>query len=339
MARELPLKSFWADLGAEFTEQNGWNIPAVFTDVEAEYYAVHQLAGLLDRSSRGKVHVSGADCKDFLNHMLTNEINALKPGEGCYAALLTATGRVLCDMRVFVFDNFVILDTEPGLESKLIELLKKYIITEDVEVEDITDRYTLLSLTGPKAPRIIHALLGDDFALPNRFHFKGVVIEGEDVLAISDSCTGQNGCEFLIRKDAAGKVAHAICEKGKHSGLKPVGYQASEVLRIEAGILRYGIDMDEAVTLPETGLEVIAASETKGCYPGQEVVAKTATYGGPNKKIEALTFEREQLPGAGEKICDGSTGKEIGWVTSSAAVVTQERGFALGYIYKKKLGG
>jgi len=158
-----------------------------------------------------------------------------------------------------------------------------------------------------------------------------------DVTLIKQSRTGESGYHLMIPKDQAAQVADRVLVVGKLYGLRPVGFSAAEILRMEAGVLRYGVDMDENTLLPETGLENLAASETKGCYPGQEVVARLKTYGGLNKKIMGLVFEKDKLPKASDKIYEGE--KDIGWITSACVSPSLQKGIALGYLAKGSFEG
>ena len=341
-ARELPLKNLWEALGATFKTEKDWEIVSIFKEFLYEYTAVRKGVGLIDESTRGKIKVTGKDRISFLHNILTNDIQRLSIGDGCYAALLSAAGKVLADMGVYVFPNFVLLELETGLEKKLMGLISKYIVQEDVKLEDVTEEYALLSLQGPRSEALAQVVFPGPFPeLANRQHVNFHAGDVE-VTLIRLSRTGENGYGLLVPRLEANELAERILIVGKLYGLRPVGFGASEILRIEAGILRYGVDMDEEMTLPETGLEEIAASETKGCYPGQEVVARTKTYGGLNRKVTGLIFEKGLLPAGGDKIYSreaapaGGTAseKEIGRVTSACISPRLNKGIAIGIVAK-----
>ncbi len=330
--RELPLNSLWESFGATIKTEQDWRIPSIFRDFLYEYTAIHKGVGILDQSFRGKIEITGQDRISFLHHVLTNDIQSLGLGTGCYAALLSATGKVLADMDVFVFANSVLLSCEMGLEKKLMDHLNKLIVSENVQLADVTEHFALISLQGPRAEALAQALFPGPFPEFAEFQHANCDLGDANVTLIRRSRIGKIGFHLLTPKENAAQVAERTLVVGKLYGLRPVGFGAVEIVRIEAGVLRYGVDMDESVTLPETGLDAIAASETKGCYPGQEVVARTKTYGGPAKKMAGLIFAKGPLPAKGDKIY--SEDKEIGWVTSACVSPALDKGIALGYISK-----
>lgn len=232
---------------------------------------------------RGKIEVRGTDRVSFLHNILTNDIESLKEGQNCEAAILTATGKVLATMRVFRFEDHVLLDTESGLEDKLLPLLDKYLITEDVEIK--------------KIERLIH------LAIPTEAR------------------------HIFLPESEASQVPDLLKQ-----GLVPAGFRAAEILRIEAGQPRYGIDIDETISLPETGMDDYAASESKGCYPGQEVVARTKTYKGLQKKLCRLVWEGDVLPAKGDPILIQD--QNAGWITSACYSPGLKKGVGLGYLKK-----
>jgi aminomethyltransferase len=330
--RELPLKTLWQSLGASFKIEGDWETVSLFKDDLEEYRAVREAVGLIDDSARGKIRVTGKDRTAWLHNILTNDIKSLRVGDGCYAALLSATGKVLADMNVYIFAHSILLEMEIGLEKKLAELMNKYMIQEDVKLEDVTEHYALLSLQGPRSEPLAQALFPGPF--PELFDRQHADFHKEEfeVTLICNSRTGEKGYQLLIPRDGARKLTDRALTIGKQYGLKPVGSRASEILRMEAGILRYGVDMDETMTLPETGLVEVTASETKGCYPGQEVVARTMTYGGLNRKITGLIFEKEFLPQEGDRIYGDE--KEIGCITSACISPRLGKGIAIGMVAK-----
>jgi len=331
MSRELPLKDVWQSRNATMIEESGWRLPFDFKTFEEEYDTVRNAMGLIDFSWRGKILIKGGDRISFLHNLLTNDIKALAPGQGCQAALLSATGKVMADMNVYVYSDKVLLDVEPGLEKKLIELFNKYIINDDVTLEDATAKITHLALAGPESGTFVQSAFTEPlFDLKERDHFElrlGIV----HITLIHQNRCGEMGYDFLIPSEFIAESFERIKHGATFYGMKPAGYGIYEALRIEAGIPRYGKDIDETLSLPETGLVEIAASESKGCYPGQEVVARTKTYGGLNRKLMRLTFDKEKIPAVGDKIYGEVRGeeKEIGRLTSAAKTPKSGVGIAL----------
>lgn len=292
---------------------------------EIEYRALRETAGLMDYSWRGRVEITGADRVQFLHNILSNDIKKLAPGRGCYAALLNAQAKVLADMNVYVFTDKILLDVEEGVSQKLLALFEKFLITEDVSFRDISGGSSFLAAEGPKAA----GLLETNFHVSNMDLFSHRPFDWDGVRGemIKRSFTGPEGFHFFIPKSQEESLAKKLIGLG----IKPAS-GAFETARIENGWLRYGIDMDESIALPETGLDEIAASETKGCYPGQEVVARTKTYKGLQRKIMRLLLEGDAVPSRAEKIY--ADGKEAGWVTSAARIPGRKIA-GLGFISKE----
>ena len=336
MTKNLPLNPLWESLGATLKTEKDWRIPSIFRDFHYEYTAVRKGVGLMDLSYRGKIEVTGKDRAAFLHNVLTNDIKSLLLGSGCYAALLSAAGKILLDMNVFVFANSILLDVEMDFEKKAAEVLGKLIIREDVKLRDATGECAHIALEGPRSEALAQALFAGPFPELTEHHHANFPMGEADVTIVRQSRTGEKGYHLLIPAAGAAEVADRALVVGKLYGLRPVGFGTSEILRIEAGVLRYGVDMDESVTLSEAGLDAVAASETKGCYPGQEVVARIKTYGGLNRKIAGVTFPKTALPKAGDKIY--SEGKEVGQITSACMSPTLDQGIAIGVLTKGFFG-
>lgn len=257
----LPLEPFWVQMGAAWKEESGWKIPAYFTKPEEEYQKLVSSVVLTDQSHRGKIKVTGNDRIDFLNRMLTNDIRSLAAWTSCRALFLSAQGKCLADFRVFVFEDFIMLDTEPELAEASIGLLQQFIITEDVQLKDMTRNYAHLGLEGSRAGQPATA--------------------GAVLLSPQASFSGERSAALFIPAENVEKIIAALLQEG----FSPCGHDALQKRRLENKIPRFKKDFDETWFLNETGLEETAASETKGCYPGQEVVARLKTYGGVKKKL------------------------------------------------------
>jgi len=328
----VPLASFWEAQGATLKKEKNWEIPALFKDFSSECEAVRKGVGLIDLSHRGKIEVTGKDRVLFLHNLLSNDIKSLGLGDGCYAALLSAQGKIIADMNVYVFANSILLEVEGGLEEKVVEKLEKLHVNESVELKNATGDWILITLQGPKSEALVGALIHGPAMVNQEFQHSNFMILDAPTTLIRRSVTGEKGFHLLIPKEKGEPIVKRILEVGRLYGIRPLGSGALEILRIEAGIPRYGIDMDENVTLPETGLDSIAASETKGCYPGQEVVARIKTYGGLNKKLSGLVFDKSNLPRTGDKVYKDK--EEIGFVTSACHSPTLTQGIALAYLKK-----
>jgi folate-binding protein YgfZ len=249
-----------------------------------DYRAVTEACGLLDRSERGKLALTGADAKSFLQGQVTNDVEALTPGFGCYAAFLTPKGKMLGDLRVLDTGEELVLDTErPSLQA-LFNMIRRFSIGYDVQLHKRTLERGLLSLIGPESPRLV-----TDLAAPEHAHAL-VEVDGVTARAIRTDV----GIDLLC--DAADTGALRVALEGL--GALPVSDEAAEVVRIEQGRPRYGIDLDDTVIPQEAGLNERAVSFTKGCYVGQETVARLYYRGKPNRHLRGLRSSAAMPSGA-----------------------------------------
>lgn len=332
----LSLHELHASLGAAFTSVNGMEAVLHYGDAAAEFDALHGSVGVLDLGYRSRVCLLGADRKKFLHGQVTNRVNELQPGQGNYAALVTAKGKVQSDLMIYCLADELLLDFEPGLAAAVSQRLDKYIIAEDVQVVDVSEAFGHLSVQGPRAEEAVKRLdLG--VALPTQ--------EGEfvhqadpalgDLYWMKRARTGSDGFDLFAPTASLGMIFDKWVAAAKACGGRAVGWSALETARVEAGIPRYGVDMDETNLAPETGLELKGIHYGKGCYIGQEVIARIRTYGQVAKALRGLKFvpEAQVLPQKGDKVYWGD--KEIGYVTSAIASPTLKTNVALSYLRRE----
>lgn len=298
-----------------------------------EYLALTQAAALVDLSDRGRICLLGADREKFLHGQVTNDLLRLQTGQGCYAALVSARGRVESDLFVFKLPDELLIDFEPGLTERIAARLEKFVIAEDVQVVDVSPHYGLLSVQGPQAEAVLRrsGIVDSVPEQPLRW-VKTTLPEGELYLARNDRY-GVFGCDLFVPTAAVAEIA-GRCEQ---AGARRVGREACETARIENAIPRFGVDMDESNLAPETGIQNRAISYSKGCYIGQEVIARIRTYGQVAKALRLLRLELgkdgEALPSRGTKL--QSAGKDVGYITSSAISPKRRAAVALGYVRKE----
>ena len=332
----LSLHEFHDGLGAQFTQVNGMEAVAHFGDVRAEYTALREAVGILDLSFRSRICLLGADRKKFLHGQVTNDVNKLQTGEGCYAAVITAKGKMQSDLNIYSLENEILLDFEPGLAQAVTERLDKYIIADDVQMVDVGPHYGLLSIQGPKAAAAVEALeLG--VPLPQKeLTFTSIKhpMLGDLYLA-NQPRTNAPGFDLFVPTAALGAVADKLILAAKNAGGRACGWEALEVARIEAGIPRFLADMDETNLPPEAGLENKAISYSKGCYIGQEVIARIRTYGQVAKALRGLRLgsDLKSLPRKGDKLFNA--GKEVGYITSATHSPAMNANIALGYVRRE----
>jgi len=244
---KLALHDFHAALGARFTSVNGAEAVSGYGDVSREHNAIATSSGLIDLSFRSRICLTGSDRARFLHGQVTNEVRALRPGEGCYAALITAKGRMQSDFNIYCLQDELLLDFEPGLTAAVSERLEKYVIADDVQIVDVAPHYGLLSAQGPQATALVIAL-GLTAELPaNPFGFVKITdsILGELYL-MNRARVGTSGFDLFIPTSALSAMADKLSAAAKSSGAIFCGWEAFETSRIEAGIPRFSADMDES---------------------------------------------------------------------------------------------
>jgi folate-binding protein YgfZ len=274
--------------------------------LDAEYRALTAGCGLLDRSERGKLALTGSGAKEFLAGQTTNDIEALVPGEGCYAAFLTPKGKMLGDLRILHRGEELLLDTERVALQGLFDMIRRFKIGYDVQLHKRTVERSLLSLVGPGAARIASAE-----KLPAVEHASAAVeIDGiAAIVARTDT-----GVDLICDVADTEELTRALRDRGA----APVSEQAAEILRVEHGRPRYGIDLDETVIPQEAGLNERAVSFTKGCYVGQETVARLFYKGKPNRHLRGLHLSAPAEPGAELSLGERSVGRLTSSVLSPA---------------------
>jgi folate-binding protein YgfZ len=332
---ELSLHEFHQKAGARFEELNGSELVADYGDVSAEYHALGQSAGVLDLSFRSRVCLTGADRVRFLNGQVTNNVKDLPVGRSCYAALVSAKGRLQSDLNIHGLPEELLLDFEPGLSAAVTERFSKFIIADDVQVVDVAPHYGLLSVQGPRAADIIVALEGLGAAPPAGGLVGVPHATWGEIYCMNQPRGPATGFDLFVPLVALRPLAETLWKITGQGGGRPCGWNALEMRRIEAGVPRFGADMDETNLAPEAGLEERAISYTKGCYIGQEVIARIRTYGQVAKTLRGLWLPRAlpTLPKRGEKLMH--EGREVGYITSALASPAFGRPIALGYVRRE----
>jgi folate-binding protein YgfZ len=270
-------------------------------ELDAQYRQLREECGLLDRSDRGKLVVSGEEAAEYLQGQLTNDIEALAPGEGCYAALLDRKGHMQADMRVLRPGPGPgrWIDTEPQTADVTRRHLEMYKIGREVEVEDTTASGAILSLIGPAAVSLAAA------PSPPLHGSMAAVVVGVDCVVVGS----ENGIDLFAPAAEAGRLRDGLLA----AGAVEVDAEAAEIVRIENGRPRFGAEMSTETMPAEAGIVEAAVSFTKGCYIGQEPVARLHHRGRPNRHLRGLRLDAPAAPGDTLRLGD----KEVGTVGSS----------------------
>lgn len=300
------------------------------------YQALRKGAALLDRTDRGWLLLTGQDRRSLLQGLLTNDVAALGPGTGCYAALLTANGRMVADMRVLELGEGLLLDLVRSLAPAMLKRLDESIFSEDVQIRDLSDERAMLGVYGPAAPETIgraagEASLADSLATLPEHGSRTIAVAGADVLAVRSTDVGVDGYDCLVSTTALTAVRQAFLA----AGAVAIDAETAEVTRIEAGRPAFLVDMDEDTIPLEAGIESRAVSLTKGCYVGQEIIIRVLHRGGGRvaRRLVGLVLQPGgEVPVAGDRVASGD--RDVGVVTSAAQSPLLDRAIALAMVHR-----
>jgi folate-binding protein YgfZ len=311
----------------------GGDPPVLLTygDVPAEYAAAQSGCVVLDQTMRGLLRVRGEEAAAFLHRLLANRVVDLAPGEGNRNLLLSSKGKVQHDFDLAMTPDGIDLSTPPGTVAGLASALDIYHFAEKVTFEDATQRHAPLALAGPRTPEVLRAVVGLELPTADHAHVRGT-FEGAPVHVTALPIAGSVGA----RLDAGPEHAQALWEAAVAAGAQPAGLVVYDILRVEAGAAEPGVDVDDNVYPQEARLEA-AFSLDKGCYIGQEVVAKIDTYGGLNKRITGLQVSHDDPVPRGTTLWrqEGEEWRELGLVTSWAYSFVLDTGLVLGYVKRR----
>jgi folate-binding protein YgfZ len=350
-----PLDATHTRLGGKMFVQDGWSVPANYGDTLLEYASVREGGvGVMDLSPRGRMLVSGTEAVQFLNGLITNDMKTLAENRWMPAAFPNVQGRLIASVRVIRLPDegtdhaapaelprrgsrenicpAFLIDTEPATHERVLKTIERFTLAGDFRVRDVTAQTALLTMQGKKSAGIIRVVLGEAAAGLAANGALQITWQESEVTILRATHTGEDGFDLILNAGAASSLWDALCA----AGARPVGYDALEILRIEAGLPRYAIDMDETNVVTEAALDE-AVSYTKGCYVGQEIIARIKYRGHVAKKLSGIKFTEAVKVEAGAAI-KSMDNKEIGRVTSITYSPHLRRTVALGYLKYDYLG-
>jgi folate-binding protein YgfZ len=300
-----------------------------FGDVRAEFQALVSGSGVYDRSSRAKISLTGSDRVRWLNGMVTNNIRDLEAGRGVYAFLLNPQGHILGDLYAYNRGESLLVDTDQLQVEKILAVFDKYIIMDDVEAANISDQLNAIGIAGPRSREALQAA-GFGVRELKPLQFVETTWQQIALTLVRGDNPQVESFELLLAPADTERVYETLTK----AGAKPVGAAALELLRIAAGIPRYGVDIRER-DLPQETEQERALNFSKGCYVGQEIVERIRSRGQVRRKFTGFEIDG-QLPAPGSKI--QVEGKDVGEITSAATlpVAGNERRVGLGYIRREE---
>jgi folate-binding protein YgfZ len=283
-------------------------------------------AGLIDLSSRGRLRVSGSEATMFLNGLITNDMKTLAENRWMPAAFPTVQGRLIGAVRVVRLKDAFVIDTDAESHEAVLKTVSRFTLAGDFHVKDLTSETALLSVQGKRAVEVVEKVLKTSVSDLPRDGVLETNWQNTPVTIIRATHTAEDGFDVLIDSTQGAQLRQALID----ADAQVVSPDVFEVLRIEAGIARFGHDVDETNVVTETNLDD-AVSYTKGCYVGQEIIVRIKHRGHVAKKLTGLRFQTEKRIEPGT-IIKSSDGKEIGKLTSTAFSPKLEATIGLGYV-------
>ncbi|RPJ85717.1 MAG: aminomethyl transferase family protein [Acidobacteria bacterium] len=294
-----------------------------------QYEAVRQSSGILDLGSRHKLKATGGDHLQFLHAMISNDVLGLGALQGRHGTLLRPTGKLVADFYYYRFPDHVFIDIAPSVADSFLQTVQKFIVMDDVSVEDVSENWGHLSVNGPKSGDLIRAVLNTPG--PDRpLGLVQVVWRGEVCWLIRKSELSDEGFEIMAPASSRDDLRKELVAPRQDFSPVVITTQVADLLRLERGVPVFGVDMNESNNPIEAGLDD-AISLDKGCYVGQEVVSKATYVGGVSRYLRSLSIATDQPVTAGAEVVV-EEGKRVGHVTSSAFSPALGRTVALAYL-------
>jgi folate-binding protein YgfZ len=293
------------------------------------------LAGtaFMDRPDRAWIVVSGNDRRSYLQGLFTNDIEALTAGRGCYTAYLTPQGRMIADLWVYELGDLLLLSVAREVKATILEKLDQFIFTEDVKLGDVTENFAAIAVIGGEAAAVLSGIVAVDRAtleaLPEHGNLRAEYA-GQPAIVLRTTDTGVAGYDLLVDVGAAASLRAAL----HAGGAVALNAATADAIRVQAGVPKFHVDMDEDIIPLEAGIQARAISMTKGCYVGQEVIVRVLHrgHGRVAKRLVGLALPEDASPARGAEIRAGD--KAIGTVTSVAWSIALGHPVALGYVHR-----
>jgi len=327
-----PLNQWHRDHGAKMVDFGGWDMPIQFAGILAEHEAVRQRAGLFDVSHMGEVRVRGDDALAFVQHLTTNDAGGLEVGQAQYTVMANDAGGVIDDLLVYRLDDTdYLLVINAATTPKDVAWIERQAgrFAGSFEVRNESDEWAQVAVQGPRAEDILARVVSVDLSSMGYYRSVCSQFDGARALVSRTGYTGEDGFEVYLPPDRAAALADAILEAGKADGVVPVGLGARDTLRLEAGMLLYGNDMDESRSPVEAGLRWLIKPD-KGDFVGKAAIAAQLEAGTAERLVGFELVERG-IPRHGYALCSADE-EEIGEVTSGSFSPTLQKGVGLGYV-------
>jgi len=332
IALETPLAALHRDSGATMATWFGCVLPDHWTDAREEQEFARKSVALTDKNCLAYLSFTGPDRVRYLNAILTNNIKDLQVGHGNSSLLLNPQGHILAEVETYALPESLFCLSYAMIRERLIEVIEKYIIMDDVTLTDESLRYGAVALEGPRAADVVREVAGIDPLALSELGRTETTFASIPCWLKRRSAGGVAGCEFLVERTKLTSLWQILSESVKKHGGGPMGYAAMSAQRLAQGAPWFGYDFGEKQIPHEAGLEDSHFSYTKGCYTGQEIVERVRSRGQVNRRRVDLIFDGAGVPAAGETLT--VSGKEVGYVTRAAVPSFLTHAIGMGYVRK-----
>jgi aminomethyltransferase len=325
-----PLYECHLEAGARMVGFAGWEMPVQYSGVLEEHRAVRNAAGLFDVSHMGEISVRGPSAEAFLQHLTPNDVSKLAPGRAHYSGLLTERGTYLDDLLIYRLDvqEFLVVVNAANTGSDFEWIESHAAEAEDVRVENVSDRYALLALQGPRALEILTPLVAGDLSGVRYYGFERSEVAGATALVSRTGYTGEDGFELYVAPEDAPRIWNRLLEQGSDVGLIPAGLGARDTLRLEAGMALYGHEIDDTTTPWEAGLGWVVKLD-KGDFIGRRALAEQKE-AGVARKLVGFEVKGRGIAREGHPVHIGD--ETVGRVTSGTFSPTFEKALGMAYV-------
>ena len=333
MPLENPLRGEHDKAGAPLADYFDCLLPERFTDPAAEYCIARESVALVDTNFYACIYLDGPDRARFLNAILTNDVNSLAAGQGNVSLLLNPQGHILAEMATYALPERLLAVPHAMVRERTVATLDKYIIMDDVTLDDATDRTGSLALEGPQAAAVLRAVCEVEVEAMTEHAHTEASVGSVPCRVIRRSLFGEMGATLIADRSHLPALWQTLLEAARARGGGPIGYAALSALRLEAGVPWFGYDFDDKYIPHEAALESSHVSFTKGCYTGQEIVERVRSRGQVNRRRVGLQFSGSSVPARGAKLL--ADGREVGHVSSAALSPTLDRVIGMGYVRRE----
>jgi folate-binding protein YgfZ len=311
----------------------GTILPVRFDDYSAEYTTLRESVGLIDTNFRAFFSLTGPDRQRYLNAILTSNVRDQKPGQGAVGLLLNPQGHILAEVETLLRDDSILAASHAMVLQRTYSTLDKFIIMDDVALEDVTEKTGTVDLTGPRTAALLSECGADGFAdLPLYAH--GEITVGEIACrAVRHELAGKPAAMIVAPRESLPALWRELSERVRRYGGAPAGMEALNSLRLEYGTPWFGEDFGDQQIPHEVGLERSHISYEKGCYTGQEIVERVRSRGHVNRRLALLQFDPADAPARESKLFAGGT--EVGCMTSTGFSPHLDRTIGLGYLRRE----